>query len=259
MKKKLSLALMLAVFVATPAAAQQVQVTIENLAPANGTYFTPVWVGFHNGGFDTYDTGSPALPYLERLAEDGNAQPLNDLFQLATAGSGVSDIIPSPGGAFAPGDMATSMTYDLDPVANKYLNFASMIIPSNDAFIGNDGSMDLQIFADDGSFMGTDIFIIGSMIMDAGTEMNTEIPEYTAFLGQMAPNMGPSENGMIHPHEGFIPGGNILSNPDFANADFTRYGYPVAQLKVEAVPLPASVWLLGVGMAGLLGMRRKKA
>lgn len=33
----------------------QVIVNIENLAPQQGTFLTPVWVGFHNGNFDIYD------------------------------------------------------------------------------------------------------------------------------------------------------------------------------------------------------------
>ena len=32
--------------------ALQVKVTIENLAPVNGVYLTPLWVGFHDGSFD---------------------------------------------------------------------------------------------------------------------------------------------------------------------------------------------------------------
>jgi len=35
-------------------------VTIENMSPYNGTFLTPVWVGFHNGEFDSYDGGKPA-------------------------------------------------------------------------------------------------------------------------------------------------------------------------------------------------------
>ena len=53
-------------------ATSQVTISIENLAPANGTQLTPVWVGFHDGQFDTFDSGSPASPGLEQLAEDGD-------------------------------------------------------------------------------------------------------------------------------------------------------------------------------------------
>ena len=60
-----------------------VVVTVENRAPEYGTYQTPLWVGFHDGCFDSYDAGmlADALPIpgsdaVERIAEDGNVGPL---------------------------------------------------------------------------------------------------------------------------------------------------------------------------------------
>ena len=55
--------------VASAAASGQtsVTVTIENLAPPNGGFLTPVWVGFHDGGFDLYDRGAATSPELERV------------------------------------------------------------------------------------------------------------------------------------------------------------------------------------------------
>ncbi len=58
----------------------QVIVPIENLAPENGTFLTPFWVGFHNGNFDTYDRNAPISPALESLAEDGNTAPISQEF-----------------------------------------------------------------------------------------------------------------------------------------------------------------------------------
>ena len=63
-----------------PAQAAEVQVTIENLAPATGNFLTPFWVGFHDGTFDLYDVGAAASAELERVAEDGNTAPLADGF-----------------------------------------------------------------------------------------------------------------------------------------------------------------------------------
>ena len=34
------------------AAAKGVTITVENMLPADGFYFTPVWVGAHDGSFD---------------------------------------------------------------------------------------------------------------------------------------------------------------------------------------------------------------
>ena len=55
-----------ALAVASTAASGQTSVTvkIENLAPANGGYLTPVWVGFHDGGFDVYDNQGKRVYHL---------------------------------------------------------------------------------------------------------------------------------------------------------------------------------------------------
>ncbi len=62
------------------ASALTLKVTITNIAPAGGLYLTPVWVGFHNGSFDSYDGGTASAAELEALAEDGNTGPLSGVF-----------------------------------------------------------------------------------------------------------------------------------------------------------------------------------
>jgi hypothetical protein len=227
--------------------------------PANGTYLTPVWVGFHNGSFDVYDSGSPASAALERLAEDGNTMPISDLFTMSGAGR-VQATLPSNMGIppLAPGETA-SRTFDLDPRAalDRYLSFASMVIPSNDAFIGNGDPMMFELFDNAGNFQPVSFFVTGAMVRDAGAEVNTELPEHTAFFGQMMPNTGLDENGVVHTHPGFLrPGsGGILDDPQFANADFIQDGYPIAQIVVT--PEPASIGLIALG--GLSLLRRRVA
>ncbi|MCP4250738.1 MAG: PEP-CTERM sorting domain-containing protein, partial [bacterium] len=134
--------------VATAHAVTGVRVIIENRAPTNGTWLTPVWVGFHNGGFDVYDNGSAASAALERLAEDGNTQPLSDAL-LASGQGTVQGTIPSNVGIppIAPGEIA-SMTLIVDETdpTSRFFSYASMVIPSNDAFIGNDDPTDHQLF-----------------------------------------------------------------------------------------------------------------
>src|SRR5689334_12793243 len=63
-----------------------VEITVENLAPANGTLLAPIWFGFHDGSFSIYELGSPASPALERLAEDGNTGHLTNQFADANVG-----------------------------------------------------------------------------------------------------------------------------------------------------------------------------
>lgn len=70
------------------AEAATVKVSVENLGPAGGIFLTPVWVGFHDGSFDTYDLGSPASAGLERIAEDGNPAPLGGRIRRERCGCG---------------------------------------------------------------------------------------------------------------------------------------------------------------------------
>jgi len=109
-----------------------------------------------------------------------------------------------------------------------------MIIPSNDFFIANGNERLHPIFDEMGNFIGADFIVFGSNVLDAGSEVNDEIPGNTAFFGQQAPNTGTSENGVVTLADGFMPNGNILSDPMFANADFTAEGFQVARIRVFA-------------------------
>jgi hypothetical protein len=85
-----------------------------------------------------------------------------------------------------------------------------MIIPSNDFFIANGNEQAHSIFDQEGNFIGADFIVFGTNVLDAGTEENDEIPANTAFFGQMAPNTGNPENGVVQLAQGFIPDGPIL-------------------------------------------------
>ncbi len=241
-----------------------VQVTITNLAPAGGNFLTPVWVGFHDGTFDLYNLGSPASAALERLAEDGNTAPISTLFSGSGAGSIQGTIFGPVIPPIGPGE-STSMTFLLDTnsAMDRYFSYASMVIPSNDAFIANGDPTFFPVFDAMGGFLGGSFIVSGGMVLDAGTEVNDENPMNTAFFGQMAPNTGTTENGVVMIHPGFLPpgSGGILDSAMFANANFKAPGYQVAHITLQAVPEPATFGLAGAAL--LLAMaagaiRRKK-
>ncbi|MEP6887881.1 MAG: spondin domain-containing protein, partial [Nitrospirales bacterium] len=190
---------------APPAIAGPITVTIQNLAPMNGNVLTPVFVGFHNGTFDIYNPGSPASPGLQSLAEDGLNVMIAGEFMSSGAGS-VQGSIFGAAGPIAPGEIA-ARTFTLDgslPIS-RFFSYATMVIPSNDAFIANGNPTAFRIFDNLGNFQGADFTVLGSQVLDAGTEVNTEIPAQTAFFGQVAPNTGIDQNGVVGIHPGFLP------------------------------------------------------
>ena len=224
----------------------QVKVTIENLAPENGVFLTPFWVGFHNGNFDTYDRGESISPAFERLVEDGNTAPLSEEF--LNSGAGIVDgtiagLEGEAAGPIDPGETVTAtFTLESTDATSRYFSYASMVIPSNDAFIANGDPLVREIFDAEGNFLGAEFIIAGSQVLDGGTEVNDELPENTAFFGQAAPDTGVDENGVVTLHPGFIPGGRILSEDGssnngiaFTGADFTADGYQIARITIEEI------------------------
>jgi MYXO-CTERM domain-containing protein len=247
---------------ALPALAQvgQYQVQIRNLAPQNGTALTPVWVGFQNGMFNSYTAGAAAPLRLERLAEDGDTSVITSDFAASGFGSQQATIRSDRAGmppVLLPGETATQVfTLDASDPLNRYFSFLTMVIPSNDAFVGNGPGTAFQLFDAAGVFTPFSRTLSGAMVRDAGTEVNDEIPMNTAFFGQTMGNTGVDENGVVGFHPGFIPGGPILSDPMFANANFLAPGYNVLEITVTQVPAPSAAALLGVG--GLAALRRRR-
>lgn len=242
----------------SPATAQgagtRVVVTIENLAPQQGTFQTPFWVGFHEGSFDTYDGNTPASNdpqpgsvAMERICEDGDTTAITADF--AALSLGVDATLTGPLGPIGPGEIATG-SFVLDPLSAemRYFSYASMIIPSNDFCISNGNPQAHRIFDDVGNFVAQDFFVTGLEVLDAGTEINDELPENTAFFGQAAPNTGIDENGLIGDagdlanFAGFLAADSridpptILGTPQFANGDFTQIGYPMVRIGFAAAP-----------------------
>jgi Spondin_N len=240
------------------ASAEMIEITVTNVAPTNGTFLTPIFLGAHNGSFSLFTPGTAASPGLERLAEDGGPQTL--LFNQLNGVGGIGGTAGS--GPIAPGQ-SVRLRLDVNPATQNFLTFASMIIPSNDAFVGNPNPMAIPLFDSSGQLIrregATALRVRGSQVWDAGTEVNDEIPMNTAFLGQMSPNTGVDQNGVTALHQGFIPGGNILSDPRFANGNFLAPGYEIATLEVNPVPAPPAVILLGFGILGAGFARLRRA
>ena len=121
-----------------------------------------------------------------------------------------------------------------DPASpiDRYFTYASMVIPSNDAFIGNGNPVSRPVFDAAGQFVGGSWIVAGDQVKDAGSEQNDELPANTAFFGQTAANTGAAQNGVVAAHAGFKAkgSGGILDAPMFAGADFKAANYQLARI-----------------------------
>lgn len=183
----------------------RLQFTAENLAPDGGLFQTPFWIGVHDGSFDLGTVGQAAADFggLEELSEEGVITPLSERFALES--SGVDGVIAAPDGfagapVFEPGESASQNLVIDSPASNRFFSYASMIIPSNDAFVANLDSRAIELFDPRGEFLGPrTIEIFGRNIYDAGTEVN-DTDGGAAFA--TAGGTPTDENGVIAMHDG---------------------------------------------------------
>lgn len=183
--------------ISTSAAADVVTVTVENIQKPGGFSFTPVWVGFHDGSFSSFGPGQSASLFdgVEAIAELGNSGPISARFG-ASQPFGVQGTIADLDGApvFSPGE-SRSVDFDVTSARNGFFSFMSMVVPSNDLFIGN--PVAIQLF-NGGSFVGpVTIEIHGSSVWDAGTEVN-DLLDGGAFAAGVDATLGSPEDGVIH-------------------------------------------------------------
>ncbi|MEO0645451.1 MAG: spondin domain-containing protein [Cyanobacteria bacterium J06650_10] len=194
---------------------EAVVVSVTNGLPEGGTFLTPVWFGFHDGAnFDLFTAGEAASQGLERLAEDGSVEGIAAEFNAQVNGGGVDATIIGGGGVpgpIDPGETA-SFTLNVNPnqVGQGFFTWATMIIPSNDAFLAvPDNALADPIFDANGNFQSLTIQRFGPDVLDAGTEVNNE--EGAAFLNQTARDQGTAEGGVVGAHPGF---NGSVGNPD---------------------------------------------
>lgn len=270
-----SAALVGSLLVIPAAQAERIQITIENLAPADGLSLTPLYLGFHDGTFDLFDVGSSASAGLEVVAEEGGPfsnppEGFGGVVQerLAADPDSFGAVISQPDGfagapVIEPGEIGSVIVEITDPTDQRFITYVAMVIASNDAFIGNSSA--LELFDDAGNFLGNqDILVTGNSIYDAGTEENDPL-DGPAFAPGFPRGSGtPTVGGVITLHEGLggfaglaQPNGAILG-ADAIDFVSDRDGFQLARISITRVAEPGSFALLGAGMIALGGMRRRK-
>ncbi|WP_371193546.1 spondin domain-containing protein [Glaciecola sp. SC05] len=152
------------------AQAVELNITITNLT--QGNYFTPRLVVAHTDAADVFEVGTTASSALAWLAEAG---VIDDAQEPASSGQNFEALLgPADtdngsntwhrfGGLVPP---ATSLSYPFDTMDKPLLSIASMLIPTNDAFVGLD-SIEIP------TTPGTYHYYLNAY--DAGTELNDEL------------------------------------------------------------------------------------
>lgn len=231
----------------------KVTVTIENLAPTNSISFAPLRLGFHNGSFDAFNNGAIATAPIISVAEGGSG---SDWFP-AFAAADPTATLGSVGGALLPGSSASN-SFIVNTDTNPFFTFATMVIPSNDFFLGNNSPTAFRLFDAAGNLLLTSIGQQGDDIWDAGSEEFD--PANAAFLVGGNNSLRTPQNGVVGFNFTELDGFNGLTTAAgytfdsqlAANTEIYRIAF-----SVTAVPEPSSAILAVFGtVAVALGSRR---
>jgi len=231
-----------------------VTITVENLAPANSVSFAPLHLGFHNGTFDAFNLGGVATDPIISVAEGGSGTA----WQPAFAAADPTATRATLGGLLQPGQTG-SATYRVDTALNRYFTFASMVVPSNDFFIGNDDPMEYQLFDAAGNLQITSIEQKATDVWDAGSEVFD--PAAAAFVGNN--DLRTPQGSVVAFNFAELAGFNGLTTATgytfnsalTAGSDIYRITFTAA-----AIPEPGTYALMAAGLmaVGWIARRRRE-
>jgi PEP-CTERM motif len=243
---------------AVQAQERMVTVTITNLAAANSVSFAPLHLGFHRGAFDAFNIGAAPAPGIVSVAEGGAGGQWQADFAAAdpTATRGII------GGALLPGQ-SRSQSFIVNAGMNRFFTFASMVIPSNDFFIGNDNPMGFRLFDDAGNLLINSITQTAGQIWDAGSESFSVAG--AAFLVNGVNDVRTPQNGVVsfNFEELLRFNGETTAAGYVFNSGLMTSGQEIYRIEFTSaavVPEPSSVILLGSGLMMLgVAVRRRRA
>jgi hypothetical protein len=186
-----------------PKPAMMYLVTIQNLAM--GQPLSPPIVATHEGGVRLFRVGKEASTELEAIARDGNQIPM---FDLLTSSDRVFEVVDvgmplTPSGSTV-GGFTDSVTFMIQGRSGNKLSLTSMLICTNDGFVGLDRVKLPK--------KGSSVFTLHGF--DAGvednTEMSTDIVDACSALGPVILSGDP--NGNVNGAVDTVPRGVIMAH-----------------------------------------------
>lgn len=207
------------------------QVTVTNIT--NGIYFTPVIAAAHDPSARMFELATEASPQLQAIAEGGDISGMSALLESIGASVGAGD------GLLAPG---ASVTLNLtDAAAGSVLSLSSMLLPTNDGFVGID-SASLPT--------GGDSVTLFARSYDAGTEANDELvgsgapgeagfpappPVVASGTGTGGTGVNALVEGLVHIHRGVLGDLDPTGGVSDINAAVHHWQDPVARVVIQQI------------------------
>lgn len=217
------------IFASSTVVAQDLSITVTNLT--QGLYFTPILTSAHASDNHIFMSGTAATAELQAMAEGGDISGLVSMLSNADANNSENPAA----GLLAP-SMSTTYTLTNDS-ANTHLSLVTMVLPSNDGFVGLDS---WKIPTEAGTYT------INLNAYDAGTEANNELVNGGGAPGVLgipaAPGGDAGTNGtgvtdtesntLIHIHRGNLGDDEMDGGKSDLNNSIHRWLNPVAKLTI---------------------------
>ncbi|MGD0961361.1 MAG: spondin domain-containing protein [Methylomonas sp.] len=222
------------------AQAEEVTINFANLAGADGVALSPVFIALTNSPSLEYTPGTAASSAIAQLAETGSGAGLMPEFA-GISGAQTAEVVATtnnftPPGIYLPGGTG-SITLNLDPVKNEYLSFYTMVVPSNDRFIGGE----IQLFNSAGQFIGANAVIDGSAIWDAGAVASQVAG--AVFIANDTGSNTPTPNGVITADDNYSVYNNSLTPAGYSFTNLPGDNTPILGITAAVVPEPPMAWL----------------
>lgn len=244
----------------------QLRITVENLAPTNSVGLAPFRFGFGNGTFDSFDNNAPAFLLgaasiaqapIVTIAEGGSGSAWFPAFQAAEPNANLGSILGPTIPPILPGQ-TSSAVFAINP-ANRFFTFGTMVIPSNDHFLGNASPTAFEVFGAGGNLLLTSFTENASRIWDAGSE--TENPANAAFVVGGVNDQRVDENLPVTFNFADLSAFNGVATPAGYTFDSTLLTAttPVLRVSFALVPEPATGMLAAAGCLGAALLRRRRS